>query len=100
MQINQLIQWPVFESASGLIRPVPQQVVLSVFDPSCPNLRTERKCHDLSGTGPTFSLGGCIIPAWLITHSESAKAFIQATCPSIRRMMTRLGTRPHRHALT
>ena len=54
----------------------------------------------MSGTGQTFARWDFIIPAWPITHSESAKALIQATCPPICRMMTRLGTRPHRHALT
>jgi hypothetical protein len=35
----------------------------------------------VSGTVPTFAGGDSIIPAWRITHSESAKALIQATCP-------------------
>jgi hypothetical protein len=56
--------------------------------------------RSLSGTGPTFSRGGCTTPAWHITHSEPARARTQATCPSICRMMTRLGARPQGPALT
>jgi hypothetical protein len=54
---------------------------------------------DLSATVPTFAGLRSINPVWRITHSESAKALIQAICASTQPMMTRLGTRRQGHAL-